>query len=105
MSINKSTIWVWITGNATVIQNPCYINEILVTPKSAKKTTLSIYNSRGSTDNLIMTVQCPTGSSKFLSFSKPLYCSNGLYIVVDGDLIGVLIVYDVEPLSGKDKKE
>lgn len=93
MDCDKSWNRAWVTQSNTIHKGPCLLGMVTTTPKSNKRTNAIIYDSQGSTNNEIMDVGCATGVTNSINFTPPLFCSNGLYLVLDGDILGVLVVY------------
>lgn len=93
MEIDKSWNRAWLTQDNTIHKGPCFLGMICATPKSNKRTDVLIYDSQGSASNEIMDIGTDIGVTNTVNFTPPLFCSNGIYLNLDGDTLGVLVVY------------
>lgn len=93
MENNESWGSVLLHETNTFIKNPCFISQVVVTPKSNKRCNIHIYDSIGSTDNEVIDIGTPQGTSKSINYPKPLRFNNGVYIVFDGDTVSVQVIF------------
>ena len=83
----------WITQNNPIYQGPVEILSITATPKPNKRTTVTLRHGLGSGDPVAGIIQADTGASNHLLFGAPVLFDRGLYLSLDGDAQGVLLIW------------
>lgn len=77
----------------TFTKGPCYLGQIIVTPKAAKRCDVHVYDSLGSASGEVAHIGTATGKTESISYKKPLTITNGIYVLFDGDTVSVQIVF------------
>ena len=83
----------WITQSNPIYQGPVEILAIMATPKADKRTTVTLRHGLDSGDPVAGIIQADTGASLPLLFGAPVLFDRGLYVAVDGDIVGVLLIW------------
>ena len=83
----------WITQDNSLYQGPVEILSITATPKADKQTTVTLRHGLGSGDVVAGVIQCASGASRSIHFGAPVLFDRGLFVGVDGDVVGVLLIW------------
>uniref|UniRef100_A0A6H1ZNN1 Uncharacterized protein n=1 Tax=viral metagenome TaxID=1070528 RepID=A0A6H1ZNN1_9ZZZZ len=91
-------VWgsVWITQDVCIWEGKIEIALILVTAGAADS-TVTFYKGRDSSASILAVVETLTARSTVVSFPKEFLLENGLYIDIDANTTGVLVIY--RPIS------
>lgn len=84
---------IFITESATPIKSICYLAQIVVTPKDNKRCNVHVYDSTGTADNEIAHIGSATGVTNSVIYFRPFKVHNGIYVLFDGDTVGVQLIY------------
>ena len=90
---DKDWASVFLTESSTPIKSFCYLAQVIVTPKSDKRCNVHVYDSTGFADNEVVHIGTATGVTKSVLFFRPFRIDNGVYVLFDGDTVGVTLIY------------
>lgn len=96
--MSNKNVWapIWVTQDMCIWAGKVEVSLILVTPKTVR-CAVTMRNGRDSSGSIVCTIKVEKAGSVSASFPEEFTLENGLYINVDDDTLGVLVVF--KPIS------
>lgn len=82
--------WEWVTASMIISRGPCELVSVFLVP-SAATTNSAIYDGVDTQGKLIGTLVAAVAAPWQFSARVPLYCRQGLYVVVGDNVTGILV--------------
>jgi len=96
--MENEKVWanIWVTQDVCIWEGKVEVALLLVTADD-RASEATMRNGRDSSGSIVCTVKATETTSVPVSFPKPFYLENGLYITVGEHTLGVLVIF--RPIS------
>jgi len=93
-----TTSWKWFTANEIAEKGPGIISYVIVSAKG-EATAVTLYDGADTNGELIATLETTAAQSRPYAFHDHLHFKKGLYVAVDTNTLGILVVWHPLPFG------
>lgn len=84
---------IWLTLDHAFLRGPIEVACIIITSSDQTEAEVSLRRGTNSADSIMGTFKISGEDSEAFPFVKPVYFDNGLFVDVDANTTGVIIIY------------
>ena len=84
---------IWVTQDMCIWEGKVDVLSVVVTPKTAAETVIYLRDGRDVSSSIKLKIRVSGNTTITVNPAKPLFLENGLFVDIDDDTDGVLVIF------------